>query len=89
MTTEPRLLNVEVQICELCFGGAGGECHSPGCALFLNRAPDIPWVSAFAHRVWEVGEPSCGNPGHRGGFTDDDGCCHPCLDCKALGAQEV
>lgn len=28
-------------LCELCLDGKGGECHSPGCALFLNRAPDV------------------------------------------------
>jgi hypothetical protein len=31
-----------IWLCELCVAGKGGECHSPGCALFLNRAPDIP-----------------------------------------------
>ena len=32
----------EIYLCRYCISGAGGECHSPGCALFLNRAPDIP-----------------------------------------------
>lgn len=32
---------VRLWLCELCLDGKGGECHSPGCALFLNRAPDV------------------------------------------------
>jgi hypothetical protein len=28
-------------LCSLCIDGAGGECHSPGCALWINRAPDL------------------------------------------------
>ena len=31
-----------VQICDACLDGAGGECHTPGCILWINRAPDIP-----------------------------------------------
>lgn len=30
-----------VRICELCMAGKGGECHSPGCVLWLRRAPDL------------------------------------------------
>lgn len=32
---------VQIWLCGLCLDGKGGECHTPGCALFLNRAPDI------------------------------------------------
>lgn len=32
---------VTLPICTQCIDGAGGECHTPGCALYLNRAPDI------------------------------------------------
>jgi len=39
---EPKVLEVRLRLCELCLGGAGGECHSPGCALWLRRAPDLP-----------------------------------------------
>jgi hypothetical protein len=31
-----------VLLCDACMAGEGGECHTPGCALWLNRAPDIP-----------------------------------------------
>jgi len=42
--TAPRGLNLvsNVHICDQCLDGAGGECHTPGCILFLNRGPDIP-----------------------------------------------
>lgn len=33
---------VVLDLCDLCLGGAGGECHTPGCALWMNRAPDMP-----------------------------------------------
>jgi hypothetical protein len=38
---EPQVLLVEIRLCELCLSGAGGECHVPGCALFLRSAPDL------------------------------------------------
>lgn len=38
---DPKVMLVEIRLCELCLGGEGGECHVPGCALFLRRAPDI------------------------------------------------
>jgi hypothetical protein len=31
-----------VLLCTLCRSGAGGQCHTPGCALWMNRAPDVP-----------------------------------------------
>lgn len=33
---------VTLWLCDPCLYGAGGECHTPGCALWINRAPDIP-----------------------------------------------
>lgn len=38
---EPKVRRVIVNLCELCLGGAGGECHTPGCVLWLNRGPDL------------------------------------------------
>lgn len=32
---------VTMPMCDECLDGAGGECHEPGCALFINRAPDL------------------------------------------------
>jgi len=49
---EPRVLTVTLRLCELCLNGAGGECHVPGCALWLNRAPDM----AIHRELYEVHE---------------------------------
>lgn len=38
---ELKVRRVTVYICELCIAGAGGECHTPGCVLWLNRGPDL------------------------------------------------
>jgi hypothetical protein len=40
-TEEIRLRRVTVHLCEPCLNGEGGECHTPGCALWMNRAPDV------------------------------------------------
>lgn len=37
-----ELRHVALWLCHQCLSGAGGECHVPGCALWLNRAPDLP-----------------------------------------------
>jgi hypothetical protein len=33
---------IRIPICELCLTGSGGQCRTPGCALYLRAAPDIP-----------------------------------------------
>ena len=38
----PSLHKVTLMICDLCLTGAGGLCHSPGCAFWLKSAPDVP-----------------------------------------------
>lgn len=40
---EPTLEAVTgtIRICSACLDGAGGECHTPGCILWINRAPDL------------------------------------------------
>ena len=40
--TAPKLHLVTLYLCDLCLNGAGGECYTPGCALWMNRAPDLP-----------------------------------------------
>lgn len=45
-TEEIPVHRVTLLLCEQCIDGVGGECHSPGCSLFLNRAPDIPILAA-------------------------------------------
>lgn len=38
---------VHLTLCRACREGAGGECHTPGCSLWMNRAPDLPVNSDF------------------------------------------
>lgn len=38
---EPTLHQVTMTLCSLCLDGKGGECHVPGCALWIARAPDL------------------------------------------------
>lgn len=38
---EPGLNLVLITLCDACIDGVGGECHTAGCALWLNTAPDI------------------------------------------------
>lgn len=38
----PALFTVTLTLCSLCLRGEGGECHSPGCALWMKSAPDCP-----------------------------------------------
>jgi len=49
MTTraeEPQVRRVLVDLCDLCLSGVGGECHVPGCALWLSAGPDIGPIRA-------------------------------------------
>lgn len=39
---EPALERVTLMLCSLCLEGKGGECHTPGCALWMVSAPDLP-----------------------------------------------
>lgn len=36
------LERVVLTLCTRCIDGEAGECHTPGCALWMNRAPDVP-----------------------------------------------
>lgn len=48
-TPDPELRRVEFQVCELCLGGAGGECHVPGCVFWMCDAPTghfLMWLVA-------------------------------------------
>jgi hypothetical protein len=37
----PRVRTVQIRLCDACLNGDGGECHTPGCALWLNQGPDL------------------------------------------------
>lgn len=52
---------VQLWLCDLCLDGKGGECHSPGCSLWLNRAPDLslretPMVTVLDGEQQSMGE---------------------------------
>jgi hypothetical protein len=40
------LVRVTLVLCTGCLAGKGGECHTPGCSLWMNRGPDIPIVDS-------------------------------------------
>ncbi len=45
VTTAPGevpLYRLTLLLCEYCVTGAGGMCSSPGCALWIHSAPDVP-----------------------------------------------
>jgi hypothetical protein len=58
--TEIPLRTVTLTLCVPCLAGEGGECHSPGCALWMSTAPDVPITQHLAeteaetaHRDWD------------------------------------
>jgi hypothetical protein len=40
------LREVTLALCGACLSGEGGECHTPGCSFWMNRAPDLPLMLA-------------------------------------------
>lgn len=54
----PGLNRVTLVLCDLCLSGAGGQCHVPGCALWMNRAPDISLRGAVDAAAVEIREPT-------------------------------
>jgi hypothetical protein len=36
------LHQVRLILCSLCLNGEGGHCHTPGCAMWMKAAPDVP-----------------------------------------------
>ena len=42
-----KLRRVTLDICEPCIEGAGGECHTPGCAFWMRMAPEWPFYAAM------------------------------------------
>ncbi len=49
------LIPMVLRVCESCREGAGGECHEPGCAFWMNRAPDIPLAATGREELIEAG----------------------------------
>jgi hypothetical protein len=60
--TNPYTLHrIEVNVCTLCLRGRGGECHVPGCAFWMDKAPlhallDLlrEWWEATPREWWEA-----------------------------------
>jgi hypothetical protein len=38
----PPVRLVQLSLCDPCLDGAGGECHTPGCSLWMHRALEQP-----------------------------------------------
>lgn len=55
---EPPVKRYAVYLCDLCVQGTGGECHSPGCSLWMKRAPGVPLISPALMAAWG-GDPMC------------------------------
>lgn len=36
------LHRVTLMLCTACLLGAGGECYTPGCTLWMGTQPDVP-----------------------------------------------
>jgi len=41
VTQKYSVNRVEFDLCDACLDAIGDECHTPGCILFLSRAPDL------------------------------------------------
>ena len=37
------LRHVVMHLCDDCLNGESGQCHVPGCALWMKTAPDGPF----------------------------------------------
>jgi hypothetical protein len=82
---EPMVKMYSIWLCDMCVSGEGGECHSPGCALFLNRAPDIPLQIGGNMFLTEL---------HECAYCQDTatmmvGEIHCCGDCAPLAGEEM
>jgi hypothetical protein len=54
------LYMVTLPLCGRCIEGEGGECHTPGCSLYMNRAPDLSIRHRAEVRSMPTGEEKCG-----------------------------
>lgn len=45
-----QLRRIEAYACEPCLSGAGGECHVPGCAFWMDDAPTGDFLAWLQHR---------------------------------------
>ena len=55
---EPYLVEgVTLTLCSLCLNGAGGQCHTPGCALYMSAGPDLPLWHYVVDAMLDLEEP--------------------------------
>lgn len=82
-TDEITVRAVTLQLCDPCLDGAGGECHTPGCMLWMNRAPDFPLRTDYGF-IFRC----CKHCAHNGGDPDVHyaPCEHGCNDEAAEAA---
>jgi len=52
--TVAAVRRVEIEVCDLCLSGAGGECHVPGCAFWMTSACDA--TTAEVLNEWRTDE---------------------------------
>ena len=52
---EPAVKTYRIRLCDLCIAGTGGECHVPGCALFLKAASLTIVLDLLLMHVLSVG----------------------------------
>lgn len=75
MPTESKpdvLRRVIVTLCEPCLLGEGGECHTPGCALWMSRGPD---AGPIAHELLPPSFGPCNCRKLCGDINDEIGVC--------------
>lgn len=56
------LQQIVLTVCGDCLDGAGGECHTPGCALWISTAPDIRLRERAASELAMAAEPTVDHP---------------------------
>lgn len=79
--SEPALHTIKAVVCSLCLSGAGGECHVPGCLLWINRAPDLslldnPCLLEIDGEIGPAYRSEAGGKPHE--FTGDGADCELC-----------
>lgn len=63
--SEPTLecVSGSFTVCSACLDGEGGECHTPGCVLWLNRAPDLSLREGLTMHGCRIGPSAAPAPG--------------------------
>lgn len=83
-TIQPEALVhlVKINLCELCLQGAGEECHTPGCALFLHNSPGLPIAPEMYEIVNKDNSKECVHPWESIYRENEDSQTFICSDCN-------